>query len=137
MTPDAVATLAPMTPGTYLRLRRTAARLSALELARRLYPRAAESAIAASRALIERVEADEVTIGATFSRTLAQHIAMDSEIFDRLTAIFTGADIPLPQICRTCGCSWNDPCQDEWLDPCAWSVSDPNLCTHCERRHAA
>lgn len=126
----------PMSPGTYLRKRREAGNISLATLASAMFPGANVSSQAAVRELLAEVEANRATIDSRFSASIARHLHMDSEIFDRLTAIHHGCDLPVPQICRQCACSWNDACLSP-AGPCAWSRQDSNICTRCETENAA
>ena len=112
-----------MTPGSYIRLRRIAAGLSLGEAARQLAAMQLGLVRLDRRKLLdelERIEADEAAL------TLAQ--AVYSRLLSR------GA-LPLPQICRGCGCSWFDPClpdpaiRGERAPACHWAETD--LCSAC------
>lgn len=94
---------------------------------------------------IAELEADQRHVDRTITSCLARIVPIDVEIYDALVALYLGVSVPLPQICRECACSWHRPC----IDPvgtsfspdfaehtCAWSASDPNLCTACERKAA-
>ena len=43
-------------------------------------------------------------------------------------------DLPVPQLCRVCACSWTDPCVDDHGATCAWA--EPDLCTTCAAARA-
>lgn len=115
--------LPPLTPAGYLRLRREAAKLSISEVAGRLAPDNRGEAAAFLR-LIE-------TPGARVSRTntllrLEAIFPFDPSVYGQL------CDEPAdrhPRICRSCGCSHWDPCDDDGRGPCAWST--PSACTKC------
>lgn len=124
-----------MTPGTYLRLRRTAAGLTVEDLALRIDTQVPVSA--RSRAeWIGLIEDDVAVIGADVVQALRDLKRMDAFAFDphvlwQLIAIHAGAEIDPPAVCGRCGCSWNDPCADLGHDPCAWADPAETLCTAC------
>ena len=91
------------------------------------------------------LEADQRHVDRTITTCLARIVPIDVEIYDALVALQFGIDVPIPQICRECGCSWHRPCVDRVESGlpgcfaeygCSWSASDPNLCTACERKAA-
>jgi hypothetical protein len=158
----------PMSPGTYLRKRREAAGIS-IELAAlafvpwpghlhygrsltddlegvRAWPRASLLNLVQHVATrLAEMEADERHEDGAITACIARFVPLDVEIYDRLVAVRHGVDVPLPQICRECGCSWHRPCVDRVESGipgcfaeygCSWSASDPNLCTACERKAA-
>ncbi|MDK2757527.1 MAG: hypothetical protein KYX66_12405 [Blastomonas fulva] len=95
---------------------------------------------------IEKIEADAQIVDSAITTVLARLIPLDIQIFDALVALWLGVAVPIPQICRDCGCSWHRPCVDRVESGipgcfaeygCSWSASDPNLCTACERKAAA
>jgi hypothetical protein len=60
----------------------------------------------------------------------------DLSVFELLLvhhSALTPSDLPEPQICRECGCSWHDACVRSGT-PCAWMPGDPTLCTACRGR---
>lgn len=165
-----------MSPGTYLRKRREAAGVSLDLAAVAFVPWSTPGDIAVRmggeqltgqsfdptvrlaadndlilmvRAIARRIaelEADQRHVDRTITGCLARIVPLDVEIYDALLALYLGVEVPLPQICRECGCSWHRPCIDRFqtlMSPlfaehaCAWSASDPNLCTACERKAAA
>lgn len=92
------------------------------------------------------LEADERQVGREVTECLAIVLPIDVEIYDRLVALSHGLDVALPQMCHECGCSLNAPCNSRVESGipgcfaehyCAWSGTDPNLCTACERKAAA
>lgn len=163
-----------MSPGTYLRKRREAAGVS-LDLAAVAFvpwpdpPNDASFIALASAAaksvavrvlsgvnllelvrtaagLIAELEADQRVVDRSITRCLANIVPLDVEIYDALVALHLGVHVPLPQICRHCGCSWHRPCIDRVESgipgcfaehSCSWSETDPDLCTVCERKAAA
>ncbi|MFN3819918.1 hypothetical protein [Blastomonas sp.] len=97
-------------------------------------------------AKLTELEADQRHVDRTITTCLARIVPLDVEIYDALVALHLGVSVPLPQICRECGCSWHRPCVERVESGitgcfaeygCAWSASDPNLCTACERKAAA
>lgn len=120
-----------MTPGTYLRLRREAAGLSIEDLAIRIDT--TPKVPARSRGeLIDLIESDTAAINAEFvdalsvMRTVGE-IEFDRHVLIQLVAIHAGAAIAVPEICRSCGCSWNDPCGAG----CSWATADHDWCSAC------
>lgn len=166
----------PMSPGTYLRKRREAAAISLDLAAVAFVPWSTPGDIAVRiggeqltgsnfdpavrlaadnnlilmvRAIARRIaelEADQRHVDRTITGCLARIVPLDVEIYDALVALYLGVQVPLPQICRECACSWHRPCVERVESGipgcfaehgCAWSASDPNLCTACERKAAA
>jgi hypothetical protein len=117
--------LPPLTAADYLRLRREAAKLSITDVAAAVSNDRAERGSAA--ALLRMFE----TPGARVSRhdTLLRLQAIfpfDPAVYQQL--IDEPADRH-PQICRGCGCSHWDPCDQDGKGPCAWSST--SSCTRC------
>ncbi|KPF76749.1 hypothetical protein IP68_02315 [Blastomonas sp. AAP25] len=152
-----------MSPGTYLRKRREAAGVSLDLAAVALVPWAQAKKVfepAAVRSVINNdlvaqvvhvsawiaeLERDMRVVDGAVTARLACIIPLDVEIYDRLVAHKHGVAVPLPQICRECGCSWHHPCVQRVESGipgcfaeygCAWAGADPNLCTACERKAA-
>jgi hypothetical protein len=126
-----------MTPGTYLRKRREAARLSLGQVAEAIaaLPWAIRAPspgeIAQLVARLELAEADRDNLTVPQAELLRNCFRFDVEIYERLLWRLCGADDqPMPQMCRHCACSWCDPCMDHGL-PCGWAAAD--LCTACVR----
>lgn len=125
-----------MSPGQYLRLRREAAGLSLDDVA--LFTDTWPTHVSArSRAeLLALVEQDMMVIDAGLVdalRAAAAHgmIAFDPAVLFQLVAIHAGAEIASPDLCRTCGCSWSDPCFSEHQESCGWARGEADLCTAC------
>jgi len=144
--------------GQYLHRRRTVAGLSLAEAARDLAM--VPSAIGHSdelgklEARLERAESDVEPLSLHQAALLRNVYPFDVGVYDQLLDLdaadeVTRRTLPVPQLCRTCACSWHDPCfytpaaSTELLAadvrpvfaeevPCAWSDSDPALCTRCE-----
>lgn len=128
-----------MNPGTYLQKRREAAGLSLDQVARSLS--ALPWAIRAPREdeiarLVEKLRAVEA--GAEHFTALQVALVRNAFTFDPgiyaqlvdLAAAGRGSGLPEPQVCRSCACSWHDPCSTD-AGPCAWSARDSGLCTRC------
>ncbi|MEA3042999.1 MAG: hypothetical protein QOH47_837 [Sphingomonadales bacterium] len=132
-----------MTPGRYLRLRREAAGLTLQHVAIILVPAGRKTA-AEDRAIFRRdvanLEADQLGGGNQVGLVdlLSSIFSFDSAIYWLLVgrAADPDSEVPVPQICRGCGCTWNDACIDG-ARGCAWSADDPTLCTVCERKESA
>ena len=117
-----------MTPGTYLRKRREAAgktvELVMAEIG--TVPRIAELD---RQDWLRRIEADQAPIGTLTAAALSHAIRFDFEILEQLTDLYEcNADLPEPQLCRVCACSYMDPCMSG-LTGCHWE--EPDLCSHC------
>ncbi|ESZ88335.1 MAG: hypothetical protein Q27BB25_04480 [Blastomonas sp. CACIA14H2] len=142
---------APMTPGTYLRKRRKAAGVS-LELAAVAFLpcsdppfprptwRAADGLgpVAIVRQIVSvlsKLESDQLHVDGIALMQLTGVVPFEREAYDRLVALHLGVDVAPPSICRECGCGVLTACMHAGY-PCAWSETDPNLCTACERREA-
>ncbi len=126
---DAPCTAA-MSPGTYLRKRREAAGLSFDDVAFKLRP----SATTGQRSLLVQhmgeLESDEAHVTRPITTGLSRIFSLDPEIYDRLVAIRFGVDVPEPQLCRACACSYHDACVTDGM-PCGWVDGDLTLCTAC------
>jgi hypothetical protein len=128
-----------MTPGTYLRKRREAAGFTVPRVAAALA--GAPDRIRPIRPrdfdllelVLEAVEADLLALTLPQAALLRRIFRFDLTTLE-LLMLHHGevplSDLPLPQICRVCACTWHDACQTEH-GPCAWKASDPTLCTTC------
>ena len=114
----------PCTPGAYLERRRIAEGLSRRDVSL-VYVDHIESARIAELTIGE-FEADRRIAPLAALLRLRKAFKFDAHIYCALAE-----DLPIPTLCRRCGCSWQDPCDDEERGPCGWSA-DPTLCTHCE-----
>lgn len=121
----------PISPGTYLRLRRTAAGLTIEDVAAQFHtiPRLAEIDRVA---WITRVEEDVAAIDGGLIDTLVATFPFSISVLYRLSDLrsYGHGFAPAPHLCATCACSISDRC----IDPaegerCTWS--DPALCTRC------
>lgn len=134
----------PITPALYLRLRRQAAGLARIEVARRLYtfkthsrfgrgarPRRIFASIADALSVIEQLELPGARARyRPVIDLLAGVFPLDPDVYHQL------AEEPAdrhPTLCRECGCSKNDACDR------ACTLKD-DVCSHCassQRRLAA
>lgn len=133
--PAPEASSRPMTPGTYLRLRREAFGLTIEEVARMLNP--APYGLTRVTEQLRELEADEpLARQLDLAEDLHDIFAFDLDVFNLLVAhrADAGCELPQPQLCRICACSWSDPCADDRLGPCSWAEED--LCSHCLRAAA-
>lgn len=116
-----------MSPGTYLRLRRLAAGLTP-DMAARLSLRGAVTAtpgaVATRREAITDFEAGRGNHlhHAALAMDLARAFRFDQRVLDVLTehALDPASELPVPLICTSCGCSWEDPCHNSDFGPCSW-----------------
>ncbi|HEX8224492.1 MAG TPA: hypothetical protein VF605_11810 [Allosphingosinicella sp.] len=106
-----------MTPGAYIRLRREAAGLTAAGVEAEL-----GDSVTQLGAALEFLEADRVKATYADARLLGRVFPISPAIVSELGC---GTS---PAICRGCGCSEFDPC-DEGGRACAWA--EPDLCTSC------
>jgi hypothetical protein len=117
----------PLSPGTYLRLRRQAAGLTLEELA--MAPEIlGYGSLADALARLEALEND-LCAPIDFDQVMAlgDHFNFDPHVFVQLVAVRAGRLTPAPDVCRKCGCSWNDACGSS----CAWASPTNDLCTAC------
>lgn len=123
---------APLTPAAYLRLRRHAAGLSVEDVARVIAPRERDRAEAA--ALVRTLETDGCRARHTRTlRELRRAFRFDANVYRQLCEEPANRH---PRICRDCGCSHYDPCEDfEHGGACGWA--EPERCTSCERGEIA
>ncbi|MFA6125053.1 MAG: hypothetical protein WCS75_01405 [Sphingomonas sp.] len=119
--------LPPLKPSAYLKLRRVAAGLSIADVARIIAPDNADRREAV--ALVALLEAGgSVARKPQTLRTLQRAFRFDAAVYRQL------AEAPVdrhPTVCRTCGCSEWDPCQDG-DGRCGWA--SPTACTRCAER---
>lgn len=132
----------PMPPGTYLRLRRASAGLGLRDLAAQLVAlpgaRTGPALIFINRMAARLHEAEtgvEHLLPAQMS-LIAQVLPIEPDIYERLVVlnIVPGFSMPVPQLCRACGCSWHMACTDHLGAPCSWCLDDNTLCTSCARK---
>lgn len=124
-----------ITPGTYLRMRREARGLTRDDLA--LMLETVPPVCAHRRAeWIDLIERDEMPIAASTIEALRGAFAFDLQILLRLGELASGFDRPAPQLCRSCACSWDDPCVDGDGQCCGWVPGDSTHCTACRDREA-
>jgi hypothetical protein len=136
--PPAIAARAtPMSPGTYIRLRRESAGLDLNQVG------AALGRTPAARADVRRdvflLEEDRPP--ASPQRDHLHTIARLRGLFPFDTDIALvligfaadpASDLPSPRICTGCGCTWNDGCgKREGVRFCCWRDDDTDRCTAC------
>ncbi|BBC72894.1 conserved hypothetical protein [Altererythrobacter sp. B11] len=134
-----------ITPGAYLRLRREAARMGIRQVAAELaalpfavmWPGPAEIARLAAR--IGAAEDDTEPFTLAEAELLQHAFRFDWSVYAQLIDLHadpaSDGTLPVPQICRSCGCSWHDPCVRSGA-PCAWTDHNAELCTACAHRPA-
>lgn len=128
-----------MLPGTYLRLRRAAHGLSTRDLARQLvglpFARQGPVEIFVNRmtARLRDAETGSEHLVPNQAILLSQIVPFEPPVYLRLIALTSvpGLSVPVPQLCRGCGCSWHMACIDARGAPCSWSADDSTLCTRC------
>jgi len=131
-TAEVRASIAPVTADRYLRLRREAAGLTILQVARHMFANDDGKAQIAVD-LITALETPGVRakVNLTLDR-LSLAFAFDPDVYHQLA--HDPADRH-PRVCAGCGCSQNDACVSaDGHDCCAWSsTSRPGaaLCTRC------
>lgn len=132
----------PVTPATYITLRRQAAVLSRYEVATRLAARAHDARKAyRDREKLERDQAEALALidQLETTGTRARHrrtievlgtiFALDVDVYYQL------ANDPAdrhPRVCRGCGCSDHDACTGD-AGVCSWMTR--SICTRCVDRH--
>jgi len=132
-----------MSPGTYLRLRREAAGFPTIHTLASFIAGAAprmmrpfeERRVMMTFAL-ERAEGDREMLTNWQAGNLIPFFAFDPEVYQKLALLHADGPssmLPVPQVCRDCGCSWFDPCTTDTCT-CEWSAADPELCTACEAK---
>lgn len=129
-------------PGTYLRLRRIAHGLTLGDLARQLValpfarPGPLEIFINRMTARLRDAETGAEHLLPAQAALLAQILPFEPQVYERLIALAStpGLSLPVPQLCRACGCSWHMACTDHLGAPCSWCLDDSTLCTSCARK---
>lgn len=133
-----------LTPGTYLSKRRQAAGLTLPMVAEQLVAlpwairRPSQHEVAQLVRRLREAEADRGNLTIIQAQLLRNVYPFDTEAYESLLLHHHtghGCGLPRPQLCRECGCSWQDPCVSD-LGSCAWTRHDPELCTACERTAA-
>lgn len=126
-------------PGTYLRLRREAAKLTIDDVAA-IFGTVPGVPLSARAEMMRSIEADLTPIGDDVIRVLMTARELGSFAFDPLVLIRlvdVAANSPLqfgaPRLCRVCACSQYDPCYRTGLGghtvTCGWA--DTDLCDAC------
>lgn len=131
-----------MLPGTYLRLRRSAQGLTIRDLARQLIslpfarPGPVEIFVNRMTARLRDAETGAEHLLPAQAALLAEIVPFEPGIYERLIALTStpGLSLPVPQLCRACGCSWHMACVDRLGAPCSWCLDDSTLCTSCARK---
>jgi transcriptional regulator with XRE-family HTH domain len=120
-----------ISPGAFLKLRRTAAGLSVADLAAKLVtePRMAEHLRAE---WIELIEADITPASFNTIVSLRHCYPFSLNILEELSAIGLGLNLAPPQICRICG--WNYDERDP-ADDCEEAPTEivQGICSGCAR----
>lgn len=116
-----------MTPGRYVQLRREAAGLSVLDVVMLIVPDEARWPLTAM--YTTAIEMGFATPSHSEIHGLREAFRFDPYVLRQLIA---GID-PAPAICRVCGWSDLDPCDDEVHGPCAWATVEHDLCSSCAR----
>lgn len=133
-----------MAPGRYLKKRREAAGFSVSQVAaalagihERIRPlRARDFKLLEEQLDSAETDADPLTMPQ--AALLHRVLSFDLSTYELLLLRHAGeraTDLPEPQICRVCACTWNDACATP-SGPCAWTPGDPSLCTACRDRAA-
>jgi hypothetical protein len=138
-----------MSPGTYLRKRREASGLDLPALAFHLVglpwairePTARDVDLLAERLAL--IEADRFDLTKAQADLVRNVVRFDPAIYQALLLLRqtyspdAGPDngLPIPSICRACGCTWFVACVDERGHACSWASVDEDLCTHCVPAH--
>jgi len=137
----------PITPGAYLRKRRAAAGVTLPQIATCLAalhhgpsgpggpPRAASFLQRLSmRRRLAAAEHDRQHFTLCEVELLALLVPLDPRVYEQLVDLdLAGPDsgMPVPRLCRSCGCSFLDSCVDDFGITCTWARFDPNRCTSC------
>jgi hypothetical protein len=115
----------PLTPSSYVALRRKASRMDLTQAAALIAVKADDQARV--RALIRQLETPGVVaLDIASVALLRKAFRIDPSIYRQLA---TEPADRHPQICRGCGCSDWDACEIWPDDRCGWAA--PNLCTCC------
>lgn len=124
----------PLTPGAYLKARRCAALLSIADVAERLATVPHLDAEHVRAEWVELIEADVAPLGPDTIAALHEVYPFDLVALRQLGEIAAGADIPAPNLCRVCACSWEDPCPASRGGPCVWTDGFRDYCDRCAPR---
>lgn len=117
-----------LTPGAYLKCRRTAAGLGVEDVAGALatYPTIAEHG---RTEWIKQIEADIVPMSWSTIVVLRLLFPFDLTVLERLSLIHLGADMPAPRLCRICAASETGPIG---IAVPVWAWAGPDLCIACK-----
>lgn len=137
-----LATEAPMSPGTYFRLRREASGVAIADLAFRISATGAEHQDSIDA--IERLEADAPGNYLALVDRAHRIIRLMPGIYAALVGFAADpeSELPCPRICTACGCTWSNACIhaiDEitrgrgapFTTPCNWRDGPGDRCTGC------
>jgi hypothetical protein len=127
---DATTPPPAMTPGRYMRLRREARSLSIDAIATMIAAKPADRATVRNELHMLECGDPSPDDYRGLVESLAGLFRFDPVIYSLLVdrAHDPESELPLPAICRVCGCTWCDPCDP----PCSWAEID--LCTACVGR---
>jgi len=119
------------TPGAYIKMRRCAAGFSVADVAARLQ---AEPHIDERGRVewLELIEADAQPCALATIVALRRIFPFDLDVLVALERIAQGSTETPPMICRICGCSELDACDEGFGHGCAWV--EPGLCSCCTGR---
>ncbi|WP_156357874.1 XRE family transcriptional regulator [Sphingomonas sp. Leaf62] len=116
-----------LTPGAYLKCRRTASGKSHEDVVDVI-----ETDPAMSQAerieWLKMIEADLVAVRWSTIVALRQRFPFDLAVLERLSVIHDGYDLPLPRLCRICASSDTGPLG---IAVPAWGWDAPDLCIAC------
>lgn len=134
-----------ISPGAYLQKRREAAGLGLLQAAANLAAlpwavgRPGSDQIRQLQHRLTAAEEDRQPFTLAQAELVRAVFPFDVGIYLQLVDLHDNGAVAgqaLPQLCRSCACSWNDPCEvrvGNRTIGCAWS-SDAALCTACRDR---
>jgi transcriptional regulator with XRE-family HTH domain len=125
--PGDTALTYPLTPGAYLKARRTAQHVTIESIVERVgtLPHVPWRERVQ---LIEMIEADAQPASFATIVALRGCYSFDLDVLAQLEAIAQGTGILEPQLCRICACSEHDACNDHGHG-CCWIK--PDLCSAC------
>lgn len=132
--PEDIDVTAPLLPGAYLKMRRIAAGLTPADIAEQFITTPYRLEERGRAHWIELIEADAQPADVSLLVALKRLFPFDLDVVIKLERIAQGSGEAPPALCRYCGCSWEDPCDDGGR-PCAWAA--PHLCTACVGKDTA
>lgn len=116
-----------LTPGAYLKCRRTADHKSYEDVVHVIETDPAMSQ-AERVAWVKMIEADVVAVRWSTIVALRQCYPFDLSVLERLSLISDGYDLPMPRLCRICAASDTGPLG---IAVPAWGWDKPDLCISC------